>query len=130
MVDQIPLQVPRCRAHHDEADTYTECCPSHKFHGVCSTITREPTDGSNHYHTASNGLRQGQFFAMISPTYAPEQPQMQAQESVSPMVRQAPVTTVATAKRTFTLMAVHAHPDDESSGTGGLLCLAAEQGHT
>jgi LmbE family N-acetylglucosaminyl deacetylase len=31
---------------------------------------------------------------------------------------------------TYTLMAVHAHPDDESSGTGGLLCLAAEQGHT
>lgn len=30
----------------------------------------------------------------------------------------------------FTLMAVHAHPDDESSGTGGLLRLAAEQGHT
>ena len=27
-------------------------------------------------------------------------------------------------------MAVHAHPDDESSGTGGLLRLAAEQGHT
>jgi LmbE family N-acetylglucosaminyl deacetylase len=25
---------------------------------------------------------------------------------------------------------VHAHPDDESSGTGGLLRLAAEQGHT
>lgn len=30
----------------------------------------------------------------------------------------------------YTLMAVHAHPDDESSGTGGLLRLAAEQGHT
>lgn len=29
-----------------------------------------------------------------------------------------------------TLMAVHAHPDDESSGTGGLLRLAANQGHT
>lgn len=27
-------------------------------------------------------------------------------------------------------MAVHAHPDDESSGTGGLLRLAAEHGHT
>ena len=30
----------------------------------------------------------------------------------------------------YTLMAVHAHPDDESSSTGGLLRLAAEQGHT
>jgi LmbE family N-acetylglucosaminyl deacetylase len=46
------------------------------------------------------------------------------------MVRQEPMTTAATAKRTFTLMAVHAHPDDESSGTGGLLRLAAERGHT
>jgi LmbE family N-acetylglucosaminyl deacetylase len=55
---------------------------------------------------------------------------MQAQESMSTMVRQEPVTTAATARRTFTLMAVHAHPDDESSGTGGLLRLAAEQGHT
>ena len=32
--------------------------------------------------------------------------------------------------QTYTLMAVHAHPDDESSSTGGLLRLAAEQGHT
>ena len=46
------------------------------------------------------------------------------------MVRQEPVPTTVTARRTFTLMAVHAHPDDESSGTGGLLRLAAEQGHT
>src|SRR6476659_9610111 len=46
------------------------------------------------------------------------------------MVHQEPVTTTATARKTFTLMAVHAHPDDESSGTGGLLRLAAEQGHT
>src|SRR5919197_3697578 len=30
----------------------------------------------------------------------------------------------------YTLMAVHAHPDDEASSTGGLLRLAAEQGHT
>ena len=32
--------------------------------------------------------------------------------------------------KTYTLMAVHAHPDDESSSTGGLLRLVAEQGHT
>ena len=30
----------------------------------------------------------------------------------------------------LTLLAVHAHPDDESSGTGGILRLAAQQGHT
>ena len=32
-------------------------------------------------------------------------------------------------QQTYTLMAVHAHPDDEASSTGGLLRLAAEQGH-
>src|SRR5262249_1322893 len=33
-------------------------------------------------------------------------------------------------RKTHTLMVVHAHPDDEASSTGGLLRLAAEQGHT
>ncbi len=46
------------------------------------------------------------------------------------MARQEPVSTTDRARRAFTLMAVHAHPDDESSGTGGLLRLAAAQGHT
>jgi N-acetyl-1-D-myo-inositol-2-amino-2-deoxy-alpha-D-glucopyranoside deacetylase/mycothiol S-conjugate amidase len=32
--------------------------------------------------------------------------------------------------RQFTLLAVHAHPDDESSATGGLLRRTADQGHT
>ena len=32
-------------------------------------------------------------------------------------------------ERSHTLLAVHAHPDDESSGTGGLLRLTAVQGH-
>src|ERR1700752_4819213 len=46
------------------------------------------------------------------------------------MGRQEPVRTTDQARRAFTLMAVHAHPDDESSSTGGLLRLAAERGHT
>ena len=33
-------------------------------------------------------------------------------------------------RKTHTLMVVHAHPDDEASSTGGLLRLAADQGHT
>src|SRR5438093_12963893 len=33
-------------------------------------------------------------------------------------------------RQTYTLMAVHAHPGGEASSTGGLLRLAAEQGHT
>ena len=49
---------------------------------------------------------------------------------MNPLLRQAPVTTTATASKTYTLLAVHAHPDDESSSTGGLLRLAAAQGHT
>ena len=32
--------------------------------------------------------------------------------------------------RPLTLLAVHAHPDDESSGTGGILRLAAQRGRT
>ena len=32
----------------------------------------------------------------------------------------------AMTQQTYTLMAVHAHPDDEASSTGGLLRLAAE----
>ncbi len=47
---------------------------------------------------------------------------------MSPVLRQAPAT--ATSSKTYTLLAVHAHPDDESSGTGGLLRLAAERGYT
>jgi N-acetyl-1-D-myo-inositol-2-amino-2-deoxy-alpha-D-glucopyranoside deacetylase len=33
------------------------------------------------------------------------------------------------AKRTFTLMTVHAHPDDESIGTGGTMARAVAEGH-
>ena len=33
-------------------------------------------------------------------------------------------------RKTYTLMVVHAHPDDEASSTGGLRRGAAEQGHT
>jgi N-acetyl-1-D-myo-inositol-2-amino-2-deoxy-alpha-D-glucopyranoside deacetylase/mycothiol S-conjugate amidase len=33
-------------------------------------------------------------------------------------------------EESLTLLAVHAHPDDESSGTGGILRLAAQRGHT
>src|SRR5919108_3626792 len=33
------------------------------------------------------------------------------------------------AKRTFTLMTVHAHPDDESIGTGGTMARAVADGH-
>ena len=32
--------------------------------------------------------------------------------------------------RKFTLLMVHAHPDDECSGTGGLIARCAEEGHT
>jgi LmbE family N-acetylglucosaminyl deacetylase len=32
-------------------------------------------------------------------------------------------------KRPFTLMTVHAHPDDETIGTGGLMAMAARDGH-
>src|SRR5215208_7464172 len=67
MVNQIPLQVPRCRAHHDEPNTHIERCPSYKFHDVCS-MTQPLTDGNSHYHTSSQGLRQGRFFAVIPPT--------------------------------------------------------------
>lgn len=49
---------------------------------------------------------------------------------MNPVLRQAPATTPATARKTYTLLVVHAHPDDESSSTGGLLRLAAAQGHT
>lgn len=45
-------------------------------------------------------------------------------------LRQAPAARPATTRQPYTLLAVHAHPDDESSGTGGLLRLAAVQGHT
>lgn len=49
---------------------------------------------------------------------------------MNPVLRRASATTAVAARKTYTLLAVHAHPDDESSGTGGLLHLAAAQGHT
>src|SRR5262249_2984833 len=82
------------------------------------------------YHTSSGGLRQAQFFAVITHHLYYDEPQIEAQESVNPMVRHEPATTTEQARRTFTLIAGHPHPDDESSGTGGLLRLAAAQGHT
>ena len=32
-------------------------------------------------------------------------------------------------RRTFTLMTVHAHPDDETVGTGGVMAKAVADGH-
>ena len=34
-----------------------------------------------------------------------------------------------TDSRTFTLMTVHAHPDDETIGTGGLMAKTVASGH-
>lgn len=45
-------------------------------------------------------------------------------------LRWAPAPRPTAARPRYTLLAVHAHPDDEASGTGGLLRLAALQGHT
>ncbi|MEE9240927.1 MAG: PIG-L family deacetylase [bacterium] len=41
-----------------------------------------------------------------------------------------PGTDTGASSRAFTFLLVHAHPDDECSGTGGLLARSAMEGHT
>ncbi len=41
-----------------------------------------------------------------------------------------PTLNSGSSSRRFTLLLVHAHPDDECSGTGGLIIRCAEAGHT
>ncbi len=41
-----------------------------------------------------------------------------------------PGTDTGASSRAFTFLLVHAHPDDECSGTGGLLARSALEGHT
>ncbi len=41
-----------------------------------------------------------------------------------------PATDAGASSRAFTFLLVHAHPDDECSGTGGLLARSAMEGHT